>query len=82
MTEQIHKDLSLLASVIETLPGNVQTALGPALNQLNTVMNHRKKTLELVQEAMGQVRLDVNYMVFDLEATRRERDELKQRLGE
>jgi hypothetical protein len=28
----------------------------------------------LVQEALSQLRLDMKYLVFDLEATRRERD--------
>jgi hypothetical protein len=27
-----------------------------------------------VQEALGQLRLDMKYLMFDLEATRRERD--------
>ena len=34
--------------------------------------------LALVQEALGQLRLDMKYLMFDLEATRRERDEFKQ----
>jgi hypothetical protein len=41
----------------------------------------RKAVLQLVQGALGQLRLDVTYMAFDLEATRRERDELKAKLG-
>jgi hypothetical protein len=31
-----------------------------------------------VQEALSQLRLDMKYLVFDLEATRRERDALRQ----
>ena len=42
----------------------------------------RTRILRLCQEALGQLRLDLKYLVFDLEATRRERDqaiaELKQ----
>ena len=34
--------------------------------------------LALVQEALSQLRLDMKYPMFDLEATRRERDALKQ----
>ena len=34
------------------------------------------------QEALAQLRLDVKYLMFDLEVTRQERDELKTRLGE
>ena len=36
--------------------------------------------LSLVQEALSQLRLDMKYLVFDLEATRRERDAYKQSL--
>jgi hypothetical protein len=40
----------------------------------------RKGTLQLIQSALGQLRLDVSYLAFDLQATRRERDELKAEL--
>lgn len=42
----------------------------------------RGKIMQLLQEALQQIRLDIKYLQFDLEATRRERDELKRRLGE
>ena len=42
----------------------------------------RKGILQLVQNALGQLRLDVAYLAFDLQATRQERDELKAKLGE
>jgi hypothetical protein len=35
-----------------------------------------------VQEALSQLRLDTKYLVFDLEATRRERDEYQRQLKE
>ena len=38
--------------------------------------------LQRIQDALGQLRLDVAYMSFDLQATRKERDELKAKLGE
>jgi nitric oxide reductase activation protein len=37
----------------------------------------RRRILNLVQEALSQLRLDMKYLVFDLEATRRERDALR-----
>lgn len=40
----------------------------------------RDNVLNLVQEALSQLRLDLKYLTFDLEATRRERDTLKERL--
>ena len=35
-----------------------------------------------MQEALSQLRLDMKYLVFDLEATRRERDALKPQHGD
>jgi hypothetical protein len=37
----------------------------------------RRRILNLVQEALSQLRLDMKYLIFDLEATRRERDQYK-----
>ncbi len=42
----------------------------------------RKVILQLIQAALGQLRLDVTYLSFDLQATRQERDALKAKLGE
>lgn len=44
---------------------------------LEQQQKRRRRILELVQEALAQLRVDMNYLVFDLEATRRERDEAK-----
>jgi len=37
----------------------------------------RRRVMGLVQEALGQLRMDMKYLMFDLEATRRERDKLR-----
>jgi hypothetical protein len=42
----------------------------------------RTKILTQVQECLSQLRLDMKYLVFDLEATRRERDQLKDQLND
>jgi hypothetical protein len=42
----------------------------------------RRRILSLVQDALGQLRLDMKYLAFDLEATRRERDELRRKYEE
>ncbi len=52
------------------------------LHLLKETEARRQRVLEVVQEALSQLRLDVKYLIFDVEATRRERDELKRRLGE
>ena len=42
----------------------------------------RRRILNLVQDALGQLRLDMKYLMFDLDATRRERDQYKKSLDE
>ena len=37
--------------------------------------SRRQGILKLVQEGLLQLRLDMKYLIFDLEATRRERDQ-------
>jgi hypothetical protein len=44
---------------------------------INTTGKRRKRILALVQEALQQLRVDMKYLVFDLECTRRERDAAK-----
>jgi hypothetical protein len=50
------------------------------VNRVIESTKRRRRILVLVQDALGQLRLDMKYLVFDLEATRRERDAYKQQL--
>lgn len=45
------------------------------LSALRYSVERKDKILETVHTALGQLRLDMKYLMFDLEATRRERDE-------
>ena len=49
-------------------------------NRVTESALRRRRILGLVQEALSQLRLDVKYLMFDLEVTRRERDELQARI--
>ena len=73
-------DLLELTAAIEALPIEHRIALLPSLRRVTDSSVRRRKTL--VQEALGQLRLDMKYLVFDLEATRRERDEFLGKLNE
>jgi hypothetical protein len=79
--EEVHRDITTLVNVIQTMPSDVQIALGPALIQANNKLNRNRKILKLVQDALGQLRLDMKYLIFDLEATRQERDALREEQG-
>ena len=53
-----------------------------AFENVTQMVARRQRILNLVQEALSQLRLDVKYLMFDLEATRREREEYRVRLEE
>ena len=76
------RDLASTIAQCSALTPNVKAPLCRSLNQVIDMVTRRRRILDLVQEALAQLRLDVKYLMFDLEVTRRERDELKARLAE
>ena len=76
-TEQLPIDLNDLISAVESLPARYRTELEKPLNRVVEYTRRRRRILNLIQEALSQLRMDMKYMMFDLEATRRERDEYK-----
>ena len=75
------RELIDLAKAIATLPDKFQTDLEPVYTRVVDSVKRRRRILALVQEALAQLRLDIKYLMFDLEVTRKERDELRERLG-
>ena len=76
------KDVSDLVGAIAALPAEHRTRLDPLVSRVIDSTKRRRRILNLVQEALSQLRLDMKYLVFDLEATRRERDELRGPFGD
>ena len=74
---QLPIDLNDLISAVESLPPRYRTELEKPLNRVVEYTRRRRRILNLIQEALSQLRMDMKYMMFDLEATRRERDEYK-----
>jgi hypothetical protein len=81
-TEELPADLLRLAAAIRTLPDEYSRELVPALDRVVESTKRRRRILTLVQDALSQLRLDMKYLMFDLEATRRERDDYHARLQE
>ncbi len=79
--DEIPADLLELTAAIEELPVEQRVRPLPSLRRVTESSVRRRKILSLVQEALGQLRLDMKYLVFDLEATRRERDEFLEKLN-
>lgn len=74
------RELVDLAKVIAALPESHQQDLEPVYTRVVDSVKRRRRILSLVQEALSQLRLDIKYLMFDLEVTRKERDELRERL--
>jgi hypothetical protein len=80
--EELPADLLRLASAIHALPEPYSRELIPSLERVIESTKRRRRILTLVQDALSQLRLDMKYLMFDVEATRRERDEYQTRLEE
>lgn len=75
-------ELQAMLQAVEALPEGSRQSLQPAVDRVVECSTRRRRILNLVQEALSQLRLDMKYLIFDLEATRHERDALKQELKE
>ena len=73
-------ELKELARTIDALPARYRDAVTPALHRVVECSTRRRRILNLVQEALSQLRLDMKYLIFDLEATRRQRDQYREML--
>ena len=73
-SDQLPRDMVDLATAISRLPAEHRSQLEPVFQRVADSTRRRRRILNLVQEALSQLRLDMKYLMFDLEATRRERD--------
>lgn len=80
LREETPLELQEMARAIESLPARYRDVVAPALQRVVECSTRRRRILNLVQEALSQLRLDMKYLIFDLEATRRERDQYKAQL--
>ncbi len=79
-TSEIPREILELAEALEALPEEYRQTVSPLLGRVIDSNLRRRRILALVQDALGQLRLDMKYLAFDLEATRRERDEFRRKL--
>ena len=79
-TDEAPREILDLADAIALLPVEYRLRVEPLVNRVLENAKRRRRILSLVQDALGQLRLDMKYLTFDLEATRRERDEYRQKL--
>ena len=77
-SDELPKDVVQLGQLIAALPTEHRAQIEPVLARVVESTRRRRRILSLVQEALSQLRLDMKYLVFDLEATRRERDSYRE----
>lgn len=78
--EQLPSEMIELEQAIAALPEAYRTRLTLLYEKVAETSRRRRRILTLVQDALAQLRLDMKYLMFDLEATRRERDDLEAKL--
>lgn len=76
--DELPRELVEMGRRIAELPAEYQANLTSAYEQVLDSSRRRRRILNLVQEALSQLRLDIKYLMFDLEVTRNERDALQQ----
>src|SRR3712207_8908260 len=74
-TEELPADLLRLISAVQALPDHYARDVIPALERVVESTKRRRRILTLVQDALSQLRLDMKYLMFDVEATRRRSEE-------
>ena len=53
--------------------------LAPMVDAICDETSRRRRILDLIQEALSQLRMDMKYLMFDNSALKRERDEARRR---
>ena len=81
-SESLPAEVNELLRRIGELPEENRAPLEQCAERIIEFTQRRRRILNLVQDALGQLRLDMKYLMFDLDATRRERDEYKKTLDE
>jgi len=74
--QEVH-ELAELLQLVDDLPTKYRPDFYKVLDRLAACLERRQRTLGYVQDSLNQMNLDLKYLIFDLEATRRERDEYR-----
>ncbi|MEK6239105.1 MAG: transcriptional regulator [Planctomycetales bacterium] len=80
--QSLPEEFAKLAEAVASLPSRHRSRIEPLWTQVTEQAVNRRRNLRLVQDAISGMRLDLKYLMFDLEATRSERDAYRRRLDE
>jgi hypothetical protein len=79
---QLPRDLVELRTHLDHLPLQLREKLITLCDRVGHYARLQSRLVRIAQDAVDQLQLDVKYLTFDVEATRRERDDLYQQLRE
>jgi hypothetical protein len=79
--ESVPPEIEELRGYLNQLPLPWRERMFPLCERVTQYIRLQNKLLRMAQDTVEQLQLDVKYLVFDVEATRRERDELIRDLG-
>ena len=80
--DTFQRKLAELIAEIGTLPAGERDKLELLAEQTRERHRQLKETVSSLQESIDFVRLSIKYMLFDLEAKRRENEQLRKMLDE
>ncbi len=80
--EEFNARLRELITEITNLPKNQQKQLGPLVAETKQRHKDIKENVNKLTKSLIDLRICIKYLLFDLEATRRERDQLKAALDD
>jgi hypothetical protein len=80
--DQVPQELIDLKSHLEQLPLPLRDKMLPLVERLGHYTRLQGRLVRIAQDAVDQLQLDIKYLLFDLDATRRERDDLAGRIEE
>ncbi len=80
--QHLPQDLIELRDNLDKLPFHLRKQLVLLCDRVGHYARLQSRLVRIAQDAVDQLQLDVKYLSFDCDATRRERDELFQQLQE
>ena len=75
--DYLPKDIGLLRTEIEQLPRSVRDKLLPLCDKICHFICLQGRLFEMAQETVDRLQLETKYLMFDLDCTQAERDELR-----
>jgi hypothetical protein len=76
--DQYPQELMDLHHHLNQLPLPWRDKLLPLIERVGNFSRLQSKLVNIAQDAVDQLQLDVKYLLYDLDTTRRERDELRE----